>query len=61
MENSSWETLLVGVLAVLVIVWFVPGIRAAVERGKGVEADWRAVLIPLGLVALLVIFLVLAS
>lgn len=62
MENhSTWETILIGLIALLVIFWFSPGIKAAFERGKQAEADWGAVLIPLGLVALFVFFLILAS
>ena len=58
---STWETILIGLIALLAIFWFSPGIKAAIERGKQVEADWAAVLIPLGLVALFVAFLILVS
>lgn len=62
MENhSTWETILLGLIAALVIVWFRPGIKAAMERGKQAEADWGSALIPLGLAALFVFFLILAS
>ncbi len=62
MENhSAWETILVGLIALLVIFWFSPGIKVAIERAKQAEADWSAVLTPLGLVVLFVFFLILAS
>jgi predicted Co/Zn/Cd cation transporter (cation efflux family) len=62
MENYSiWETIGIGMIALLAIFWFSPGIKAALERGKQVQADWPAVLIPLSVVALLVFFLILAS
>jgi len=62
MENHSiWEMLAIGAIALAVIFWFSPGIKAALERGKSVKADWPAVLIPLGIVALFVFFLILAS
>lgn len=62
MENySTWETILIGLVALLVIFWFGPGIKATQERAKSAEADWGAVLIPLGLVALFVFFLILAA
>jgi len=60
-NHSTWETLLIGLIALLVIFWFSPGIKTAFERGKQAEADWGAVLIPLGLVILFVFFLILAS
>lgn len=59
METAAWwEILLGGVAALLVILWFRPGIRAAMERGKTVKKDWPAVLIPIGLVVLFVILLI---
>ncbi|MCX7112088.1 MAG: hypothetical protein NTX45_18560 [Proteobacteria bacterium] len=62
MENYSiWETIAIGAIALLAIFWFSPGIKAALERGKQVQSDWTAVLIPLGLVALFVFFLIIAS
>jgi hypothetical protein len=62
MENhSTWETILIGLLAILVVFWFSPGIKAAMERGKQAEANWGAALIPLGIVTLFVFFLILAS
>ena len=58
METAAWwEILLGGLVAVLVILWFQPGIRAAIERGKTAKKDWPAVLIPLALVVLFVILL----
>ena len=58
---STWETILIGLIALLAIFWFSPGVKAAIERGKHTEADWSAVLIPLGLVALFVFLLIIAS
>lgn len=57
---STWETVLIGLVALLVIFWLSPGIKAAFERGKQTEADWGAVLMPLGLVVVFVFFLILA-
>lgn len=54
---ATWETLLVGVIAILVILWFRPGIKASLERSRKAEKDWKAVLVPLGLVVLFVILL----
>lgn len=52
---------MIGLIALLLVFWFSPGIKASLERSKQAEADWGAVLIPLGLVALFVFFLILAS
>jgi hypothetical protein len=58
---TTWESIVIGLLALLVIFWFSPGIKAALERGKKTPADWGAALIPLGIVALFVFFLILAT
>lgn len=54
---SSWETLLLGVLVLLIIFWMRPGIKASLEQSRKAPADWQAVLVPLDLVVLFVIFL----
>jgi hypothetical protein len=58
---TTWETILIGALALLVIFWFRPGIRAALARSRQAEAHWADALIPLALVALFVFFLILFS
>jgi len=59
MESTAWwEILLGGIVALLVILWFRPGLRAAIERSRTAKKDWPAVLIPLGLVVLFVLLLV---
>lgn len=54
---STWEILLAGLMAVLVIFWFRPGIKAALERSRTAPKDWKGALIPLGLVILFVLLL----
>lgn len=59
METAAWwEILLGGLAAVLVVLWFRPGIRAAIERGRTARKDWLAALIPLALVVLFVLLLI---
>jgi hypothetical protein len=55
---STWEIILLGLVALLVILWFQPGIRSAFQHAKRVEQkDWRGFLLPIALVILFVIFL----
>ena len=54
----TWEMLLAGVVAVLVILWFRSGIKAALEQSRTAEKDWAGALIPLALVILFVLLLV---
>jgi hypothetical protein len=59
METAAWwEILLGGLAAVLVVLWFRPGIRAAIERSRTAQKDWPAALIPLALVVLFVLLLI---
>ena len=59
MESAAWwEILLGGVVALLLILWFRPGIKAAIERSRTAKKDWPAALIPLALVALFVLLLI---
>lgn len=55
---STWENLLLGTVALLVIFWMQPGIKAALEKSKTAKADWLGLLVPLAIVALFVLFLV---
>jgi hypothetical protein len=55
---SMWEMILLGLVALLVILWFRPGIRAAFQHAEGVEKDWRGFLLPIALVILFVILLI---
>ena len=58
---STLETLAIGALALLVILWFRPGISAALTRSRQAEARWGDLLLPLGLVVLFVLFLITIS
>ena len=59
MANTAWwEILIGGLAALLVILWFRPGIKAAIERGKTAKKEWPAALIPIGLVVLFVLALI---
>jgi hypothetical protein len=55
---STWESLLLGAIAVLVIFWMKPGIKVAMAQSRRAPTDWRGVLVPIGLVVLFVIFLI---
>jgi hypothetical protein len=54
---ATWEIILVGALAVLLVFLFRPGIKAALERSRNAKKDWPSVLIPLALVVVFVFFL----
>ena len=54
-----WEKIILGVLALLLILWFRPGIKAVFEQSRRAEQkNWKEVLIPILIVVLFVIFLI---
>jgi hypothetical protein len=53
-----WEQILLGGLAILIIFLFRPGIKAALERSREAEKDWKGALIPIGLVVVFVVLLI---
>lgn len=55
---STWEMILVGLVAIFVILWFRPGIRGAFQHAKQVEQkDWKGFLLPIAVVFLFVMLL----
>lgn len=53
---ATWEMVLVGIVVLLVLLWFRPGIRAGLRQSREAqERDWAGLMIPLLVVALLVI------
>ena len=54
---ETWEQILLGIFALLLLLWFVPGIKPMLEKSKAAPKDWQGFLIPIALVIALVIFL----
>lgn len=55
---STMESILLSALAILLLFWMQPGIKSAMARSRQSEADWRSVILPLGLTVMFVIFLI---
>jgi hypothetical protein len=59
MTISTWEAVLLGVMVLLLLLWFGPGVREAVKRTRrGTAQEWLSVLVPMAVVALFVILLI---
>jgi hypothetical protein len=56
--QSNWENLILGAMAILLLFWFQPGIKAALARSKHAQSDWASLMVPLGLVVVFVLFLI---
>ncbi len=54
----TWEKILLGLLAVVLVVWFWPSLRHSLQHApKGASEDWRSLLLILLGVVIFVIFL----
>jgi hypothetical protein len=58
MEGSVWESLFLGIVALGLVFWMGPGIKASLQRSKEAPTDWVGALIPIAGVVLFVIFLI---
>jgi hypothetical protein len=54
----TWEKLLLGVLALLVILWVFPGIKALMAQAQDAPRDWPSLIFPLLAVIVFVILLI---
>ncbi len=61
-ELGTLELILLGGLVLLLLFWFVPGIRHALTHSpRGTVQDWLGLAFPIGLVVLFVLLLLLAA
>ena len=56
---AIWEKLLLGVLALLVILWFSPGVNKMMGVSRDAKSDWIGLAIPIAMVSLFVFLLIL--
>jgi amino acid transporter len=57
-DLSTWELVLLGAMAVLVLFWFGPGIKGALAQSQQTEKDWVGFLLLMAAVVLFVLFLI---
>jgi hypothetical protein len=59
MEMELWQKVLLGVGAILIVLWFRPGIKAIWKQSQEAEnKDWKGLFLPIGMVVLFVILLI---
>ena len=54
---ATWEKLLIGVIGLLVLLWFSPGVKTMIAQSRDAQKNWPAVLIPAVVVVIFVILL----
>ena len=54
---ATWEKLLIGVIGLLVLLWFFPGIKIMIGQSRNSQKNWPAVFIPAVVVVIFVILL----
>ena len=52
-----WEQVLIGVMALLVVLWVFPGLKPMLKKSEEAHKDWTGLLIPIALVVAFVILL----
>ncbi len=58
-QMATWEQVVLGILVVLVLLWFFPGVKRMLEQSREAEEkDWKGLLLPLGAVILFVLLLI---
>lgn len=55
---ETWQAVLLGAVAIAMVFFFRPGIKAALERSRKAEKDWPALLLPIAAVVAFVFFLI---
>lgn len=60
-QPSMWETILLGAVVLVVLLWFRPGIKASLERSQKAEKDWAGALFPIAIVVLFIVFLIMIT
>jgi hypothetical protein len=56
---AAWEQVLLGIGALLLVFFFWPGAKAAMEKSRQAEnPDWGSVFIPIAAVVLFIVLLV---
>ncbi|HIL94010.1 MAG TPA: hypothetical protein EYG47_04170 [Cycloclasticus sp.] len=58
---ALWEQLALSAVALLVIFWFRPGVKAALKQSEEAEKDWMGILLPVAAVILFIVFLVMTT
>ena len=54
---ATWEKILLGILALLIILWFFPGVKTLMKQSADTPRDWPAVVLPLLAVVAFVVLL----
>ena len=54
---ATWKKLLIGVIGLLVLLWFSPGVKIMIGQSRNAQKNWPTVLIPAVVVVIFVILL----
>ena len=55
---ATWEKILLGVLALLIVLWFFPGVKTLMKESTDATRDWPAIVLPLVAVVAFVVLLI---
>ena len=58
MDMGIWTQIGLGVVALIILLLFAPGIKKAMQQSQQAEKDWKGVLVPIAVVILFVMLLI---
>ncbi len=59
---ATWEQILLGIAAVIMLFFFWPGIRKMLKQSQQAEnKDWQGALMPIGIVVIFVILMIIVA
>ena len=58
-QMDTWEKILLGVGALILVLLFRPGLKAMMQQSREAEnKDWKGFLLPIGIVVLFVVLMI---
>ena len=61
MEMAMWEQIALGAIVLLLLFWYVPGIKATFKHSREAESDWTGFLKPIAVVIMFIILLIIMA
>jgi multidrug transporter EmrE-like cation transporter len=58
MDYGIWTQIGLGVIALIMVLLFAPGIKKAMQQSQQAEKDWKGVLLPIVVVIAFVLLLI---
>lgn len=58
---ALWEQIFLGIMVLLILFWFIPGIKSNMKHSSAAESDWPGLLKPIAAVVVFIILLIMIA